>query len=391
MRRSTEKTNADQVPLVVHLIHQLSVGGLENGLINLINNTPRERYRHAIICLTNYTQFHTRIKTPGVQIVCINKRAGKDFGHYWRLFHTLRQLRPDLIHTRNGCAIEGQLIAALAGVRLRVHGEHGRDMGDLYGCNVRYLLLRRLMRPLIGHFIAVSTDLERWLVERVGARPTRVSHIGNGVDSVEFHPRLGPPARVGPAGFLCDGAYVIGSVGRMAEVKDFATLVHAFLDLVARRTPDTERMRLLIVGDGPCRAACLAMLAQAGASARAWLPGARNDVAQLMRSMDVFVLPSLAEGSSNTILEAMASGLPVVATAVGGNGELVQEGVTGTLVPPANPSALAAAILAFCHSSPVAAHQGMRARGVVIARHNLAAMAHDYLRVYDAVSASSSQ
>ncbi len=372
--------------LIVHLVQQLDVGGLENGIINLIRHMPAERYRHAIICLRDYSAYHAHIQSRGVEIISLNKREGKDFGHYVRLFRALRALQPDLIHTRNLCGIEGQLVAALAGVKWRVHGEHGRDMNDLHGTRLKYQLLRRVLRPLIGHFIAVSSDLEQWLIDSVGAAPKRVSHISNGVDSIQFHPRLGPPAAVGPRGFMQDHAFVIGSVGRMDEIKDYPTLVDAFLRLIALPHPAHQRMRLLIVGDGPQRAACLDMLTRAGAAHRAWLPGERADIPQLLRAMDLFVLPSLAEGSSNTILEAMASGLPVVATAVGGNPLLVHPGFTGILVPPRTPELMAAAIADYCRIPEMGARHGMRARSQVIARHSLPEMARGYTAVYDALS-----
>ncbi len=379
-------TVSEQPRLIVHLVQQLDVGGLENGLINLIRHMPADRYRHAIVCLKDYSAYHAHIKQRGVEIISLNKREGKDFGHYLRMFRTLRELQPDLIHTRNLCGIEGQLVAALAGVKLRVHGEHGRDMSDLYGRRLKYRLLRLLLRPLIGHFIAVSRDLEEWLIDSVGAQPERVSQISNGVDSVQFHPRLGPPAAVGPAGFMQDNAFVIGSVGRMDEVKDYPTLVEAFLRLIASPHPAHQRMRLLIVGDGPQRAACLDMLARAGAAHRAWLPGERTDIAQMLRAMDLFVLPSLAEGSSNTILEAMASALPVVATAVGGNPVLVHSGFTGILVPPRSPDLMAAAIADYCRIPEMGARHGMRARSQVIARYSLPEMARGYTAVYDALT-----
>ena len=369
-------------PLIVHVIHQLDVGGLENGLVNLINHMPPGRYRHAIVCLKHATAFQQRLTAPGVAIISLDKREGKDPGHYLRLYRLLRQLRPSLIHTRNLGCIEAQLLAFVAGVRLRVHGEHGRDIDDLHGANRKYRLLRKLMRPLIQHFIAVSLELDQWLVQAIGAPPSRVSHIGNGVDSVQFHPRLGPPAVVGPPGFLCQGAWVVGSVGRMAQVKDHRSLVQAFLLLLAQ-TGDRARLRLMIVGDGPCRQDCLDLLAQAGVQDLAWLPGARDDVAQLLRAIDVFVLPSLAEGSSNTILEAMASGLPVVATEVGGNAELVQPGWSGMLVPPRSPELLADALLDYYHAPELGRHHGARGRRRVLAEHSLAAMAGAYLAVYD--------
>jgi len=374
-------------PLIVHLIHRLDVGGLENGLINLINHLPPDRYRHAIVCLRDYSDYHLRIQRPGVEIISINKREGKDWAHYLRLFQTLKRLHPLMIHTRNLSGIEGQLLAAVAGVRLRVHGEHGRDMNDLHGLSRKYRLLRKLLRPLIGHFIAVSKDLETWLIGTIGARPQRVTQICNGVDSLQFHPRLGPPAAIGPAGFLCEDAFVIGSVGRMAEVKDHLTLVQAFILLVAEHALPRDRVRLLIAGDGPCRQACLDLLRQAGMEELAWLPGNRDDIPQLMRAMDVFVQPSLAEGMSNTILEAMATGLPVVATAVGGNPDLVRGGWTGTLVPPSAPAMLADALNDYYRLPALAVSHGQRGRRRVLAEYSLNAMADAYLAVYDALAA----
>lgn len=371
-------------PLIVHVIHQLDVGGLENGLVNLINHMPPGRYRHAIVCLKNATDFRQRLSAPGVEVISLGKREGKDPAHYLRLYRLLRQLRPSLVHTRNLGCIEAQLLAAIAGVRLRVHGEHGRDIDDLQGDKRKYRLLRKLMRPLIRHFIAVSADLGKWLVQAIGAPPATVSHIGNGVDSVQFHPRPGPPAVLGPPGFLCPGAYVIGSVGRMAAVKDQLSLVRAFLLLLAKLGPrERARLRLMIVGDGPCRQACLDLLAKAGVQHQAWLPGARDDVAHMLRAMDLFVLPSLAEGSSNTILEAMATGLPVVATDVGGNAELVRAGWSGALVPPSAPELLADALFDYYRSPELGACHGARGRRQVLAEHSLAAMAGAYLAVYD--------
>jgi sugar transferase (PEP-CTERM/EpsH1 system associated) len=372
--------------LVVHLVDALDKADLENGLLNLIRHLPAERYRHAIVCLHDRGGDQAGMREHGVDVVNLHKTEGRDPLHYLRMFRVLRQLQPDLVHTRNRSGLTGQLVAALAGVPLRVHAEHGRQLGDAEGGRDGWFsarLLRRLLRPLIDHFIAVSSDLEQWLVESVGAEPARVSQIANGVDSVQFHPRLGPAAAVGPPGFMHDNAFVVGSVGRMDDTANHATLVEAFLRLIASPHPAHARLRLLIVGDGPARAECQALLNRAGAAQRAWLPGARADLAQLMRAMDLFVLPSLAEDRSNAILEAMASGLPVVATAVGGNTELVHPGFTGILVPPMSPELLASAIADYCRIPEMAVRHGARARSQVIARHSMPAMARDYLAVYD--------
>ena len=371
------------IPLIVHVIHRLGVGGLENGLINLLNRMPVDRYRHAIVCLQGYSDFSKRLKRDDVMIYDIAKQDGHDFGAYLRLFRLFRTLRPAVVHTRNLSALESQVIAALAGVRTRVHGVHGRDTYDLYGENRKYNLLRRMIRPFVSHYIAVSRDLQHWLIETIGVSPERVSQIYNGVDTRRFHPA--PRENAVPAEFLQSDSIVIGSVGRMAAVKDFPTLVHAFLRLLELAPELHDRLRLLIVGDGESRRTCMSLLEQHGASQHAWLPGERNDIPKLMAAMDIFVLPSLGEGISNTILEAMATGLPVVATRVGGNPELVRTGVTGQLVPPADTEAMAQALLVYVRQPELRAQHGHAARIIIDREFSPDAMTEGYLSVYDHV------
>lgn len=376
-------------PLVAHLVDSLDSADAENGLLNLIRHLPPERYRHTILCLRDQGEYEAGLREQGVEILKLHQRsegALRGLANALRLYRVLRRLQPDLIHTRNRSGLPAQLVAALAGVRLRVHAEHGRDLSPPARASRRGRLLRRLLRPLVDHYIAVSGELEEWLVEAIGAEPARVSQIPNAVDSVQFHPRLGPAAAVGPPGFMHDGVFVIGSVGRMEDSAGHLTLVDAFLRLIASPHQAHQRLRLMIVGDGPARSECQAMLNRAGAGARAWLPGARADTAQLLRAMDLFVSPSLREGRANPILEAMASGLPVVATAVGCNAELVHAGFTGILVPPLSAELLAAAVSDYCRIPEMAARHGARARSQVIARHSMPAMARDYLAVYDALT-----
>lgn len=375
-------------PLIVHVIYSLGVGGLENGLVNLINHIPPDRYRHAIVCLKGYSDFHKRITREGVEIVALDKQEGYDFNLYIRLYDALKQLKPDIVHTRNLAAMEGQVIAALAGIGARVHSEHGRDMVDLHGKNQKYNLLRKAIRPFVRRYIALSKDLENWLIETVGVPPGRVNQIYNGVDSLNFHPRNGIRADIGPKGFFSEDAFVIGSVGRMAAVKDYPSLVRAFLMVLEKEPASRKRLRLLIVGDGLSRQQCLDMLREAGAEALAWLPGERSDIPELMRAMDLFALPSLGEGISNTILEAMASGLPVVATRVGGNVELVKEALTGKLVPPGEPVSMATAISEYYKNPELLRSHGKAARQEIEAHFSMDAMVRGYLGVYDAVLGS---
>jgi sugar transferase (PEP-CTERM/EpsH1 system associated) len=369
-------------PLVVHVIHRLQVGGLENGLVNLINHMPPERYRHAIVCMTESTEFRNRIRRPDVEVYELHKSPGHDLSLYWRLWRLLRTLRPAVVHTRNIGTLECQALALLAGVRARVHGEHGRDMSDLHGKNTRYIALRRTLRPWLAQFITVSRDLRDWLVRDVGVPERQVTQIYNGVDMQRFRPRNGDAASLLPAAFAAPGAIVAGTVGRMSGEKDQMTLVRAF----ARAAADHPRanLRLVLVGDGPARAELENAVAELGIGPQVWLAGNRADVPDLLRALDIFVLPSLGEGISNTILEAMACGLPVLATRVGGNPELVVEGETGVLVAPAEPDEMARALQAYIRDPELMRRHGHAGRARIEREFSMDAMVTRYMGVYDA-------
>ncbi len=376
------------VPLVAHVIYRLDVGGLENGLVNLINRIPAERFRHAIICLTGYSEFRRRIRRSDVPVFALDKPAGNSPITLLKLWRLLRQLRPDIVHTRNLAALEGTLPAALAGVPVRIHGEHGRDVGDLDGSSPKAQWLRRLFKPFVHQHIALSKDLERYLLEKIGVPRAKVAQLYNGVDTELFHPAHGgreplPVHASTPADFASPDAFVIGTVGRMQTVKDQVTLARAFVLLLEIAPQARQRLRLVMVGEGPLRKQVADVLDQAGAGRLAWLAGERDDVPRIMRGLDLFVLPSLAEGISNTILEAMASALPVVATAVGGNPELVDEGRTGTLVPPDDPQAMAQAMLRYYTDAAECRRQGREARRIAEQRFSMTAMVSGYLAIYD--------
>ena len=378
-----QETAQSHPPLILHVIHQFAVGGLENGLVNLINALPTDRYRHAIVALTDYTDFRYRLQKKEVAVFALRKRAGHDLGVYLRFWRVLQTLRPAIVHTRNFPTLEFSVIAALAGVRGRVHGEHGRDVYDLDGSNVKYNLLRRTANLFVNHYVTVSEDLAGWLTSTIGVPQARVTRICNGVDVQRFAPRTGERSILGPPGFMTSHAFVIGSIGRMQIVKDQLTLARAFVRLLACQPAVRDRVRLVMIGDGPLREECQHILQEGHAIDLAWLPGNRDDIPEIVRSLDLFVLPSLAEGISNTILEAMASGVAVLATRVGGNPELVSEGRTGMLVPANDPEAMAQAMSFYVTTPEVAAVQGHKGRARVEARFSLEAMTDKYLAVYD--------
>ncbi len=378
---------AEMPPLVLHVIHHLVIGGMENGLINLINRMPPSAFRHGIVCIEDYSDFRNRLERDDVEVIALHRSKIGVWKMRKALYKLFCQMQPSLVHSRNLSGLDALLPAKLAGVPHCVHGEHGRDINDPVGDKWKFQALRRLHSPLIDRYTTVSADLKNYLVNKVGISATRVTQVYNGVDTERFSPQLrqdnGKPYL--PPDFCHKNSTVIGAVGRMQPVKDHLTLIRAFIRLVGMIPDGRRKLRLVIIGDGPLRQTCQNELRAAGLAEIAWLPGARNDIPELLRTMDIFVLPSIAEGISNTVLEAMACGLPVVATAVGGNSELVDEGITGTLVPPADPKAMAHALLMYYQDSARAHTHGAAGRAKIEAHFSMSAMVRGYLGVYDTV------
>jgi sugar transferase (PEP-CTERM/EpsH1 system associated) len=212
---------------------------------------------------------------------------------------------------------------------------------------------------------------------------SRIEQIYNGVDTQNFRPARASDEPVPGMPFDEPGLWLVGTVGRMQQVKDQTNLARAFVQAVSASAEAARRLRLVMVGDGPLRAEAAQILEAAGVSGLAWLPGERADVGQIMRRLDCFVLPSIGEGISNTILEAMASALPVIATAVGGNVELVRAGTTGMLVPAQNSVAMSEAILGYFADTDLARKHGCAGRALVERRFSLDAMVDRYQAVYD--------
>jgi sugar transferase (PEP-CTERM/EpsH1 system associated) len=358
--------------LVVHLIYRLDFGGLETLLVDCINRMPAHKYRHAIVCLTDYTAFADKITQPGVALYALHKATGLGLGTHAALFKLLRRLDPCILHTYNLSAVEYSFTAALAGVPIRIHAEHGRDAGDPHGLNRKHNLLRRLMSPFIDRYVPVSLDLQRWLRNVVGIADCKNQLINNGVDTEHFKPGAQAPDH-----------FVIGTVGRVQDVKHQAGLVDAFIALRALLPDQHARLRLAIVGDGPLRPRLEQQVAAAGIGDVVSLLGARSDIADLMRGFSLFALSSIAEGTPVTLLEAMATGLPVVSTAVGGIPELIADGVSGTLVPAGDPAAMAAALAHYAGDAALAARHGAAARARIEAHNSVAAMVQAYVALYD--------
>jgi sugar transferase (PEP-CTERM/EpsH1 system associated) len=321
---------------IAHVVHSLELGGLENGLVNLLNILDPERFEHSVICLTRAGSFAERISNR-VAIIEIGAADNSFRFPLLKLSRLFRERGPDVVHTRGWGAVDAVFAARCAGVQAVIHGEHGREWTDTDGTNWKRNQIRRVVGYLVKHYVVVSDFFRPWLMGNCGVSCDKIVYIPNGVDTRRFGPlpssdsgreRGGLRARLG----LPAEGVLIGSVGRLDPVKDIPTLLRSFAKLVR----DHPEARLAIVGDGPLRGE-LETLSHALniECAVTWL-GRRDDVPALLQCFDLFVQCSLFEGMSNTILEAMATGLPIVATDTGGNSELVEQNRNGFLFPVGN-------------------------------------------------------
>lgn len=369
---------------LMHLVYSFDVGGLENVIVQLINRLPPDRYRHVLVSLTTLGAFADRITAPGVDKIALHKGPGHAIPLYPQLFRLFRQHRPAVLHTCNLAALEVVPIAWAAGVPQRVHAEHGWDASDPNGLNPRYQRLRRLYKPFVSHYVTVSKDLDDYLAQRVGVPPSRHTLIANGVDTDVFSPGPTGVGALADCPFNPADHWLVGTVGRLQTVKNQPLLARAFVRFLETNPQARTKARLVMVGEGPLRDEVEAVLTQAGVSHLAWLPGARADVPQVLQALDVFVLPSQTEGTSCTLQEAMACGLPSVCTAVGGTPDVVSDGVDGVLVPPGDADAMAQALGQYWAGGAVfdaATQHGRAARAKALQRFGIDAM----LTRYDAV------
>lgn len=362
--------------LVCHLIYRFDVGGLETVLVNLINTLPEENFKHIIISLTDASlQMQARIQAKNVEIIQLQKASGNDFRIHFKLWKLFRQYQPQIVHSYNIATLEYQFIACLAGVPLRIHAEHGRDIYDLDGSNKKYQILRRIINPFVHYWIPVSKELENWLIKTVKIPNNKVRLIYNGIDLNLYQPAIRSHKPI----------FTVGTVGRIVPVKNQLMLIQA-VELLLREYPlSQEKLQLIIVGNGELFSSLQSYIQERHLENNVHLLGERNDIYEILKTIDVFVLPSLAEGIALTLLEAMASQLPIIATNVGGNSELIESNVNGQLIPSQNVNLLAESIFNYIDNASLLEQHGIESRKKVETNFSLQTMATCYLSVYQFV------
>ncbi len=358
---------------LLHVLFTLQTGGAEYVALNLLERLDPRRYDRHVVSLTGDGDLAEAFRRQGVQVHLLQKRAGLDPMLALRLLQLCRRLRPDIVHTHN---VTPWLYAALAakwsGAAL-YHTEHS----NLFPHQRRLMRAERWLAGRTDVIISDSEKVKRQLVEGQGLPARKITTIVNGIDTERFSQPVDVAGLKLELGLNGSGP-VIGAVGRLAAVKDHATLLEAFRR-VANAMP---RALLMIIGDGPLRAELESLAEQLGIAGRVKFLGRRADIPQLLRALDIFVLSSVSEGLPLSVPEAMAAGVPVVATDVGALREVVSDRVSGLLVPPKSPERLAEAILALLRDEPLRQAISRAARERVHAEFDVTRMVHAYEAAY---------
>ncbi|MDX1969709.1 MAG: glycosyltransferase [Planctomycetaceae bacterium] len=347
---------------VCHVSLTLKTGGLERILADLARHHHRDACRLSFVAMRTVGRFADEIRRTGCHVHQL--QASGRLGQVRELTRWLRQERIDVVHTHNTYPhVYASLAARWAGVPVVVQTRHGQRAGHGWKSRVLY----RSAAWLVDRVVAVSDDAARLCVAADGLRAEKVTRIWNGIDlsDFEYHGPVAAPIAI--------------SVARLSPEKDFPTLLRA----VARAAATIPELRLKIVGDGPERGALERLSADLGLAARVAFLGERTDVPSLLKSAGFFVTASLTEGISLTLLEAMAVGLPVVATDAGGNGEIVVDGETGRITPIGDVDALADAIVEMCRRQGDWPALGRAGRERVCDHFDVRRMVDDYEALYE--------
>lgn len=356
------------LPRVMHVVRRLDFGGVQTGVVNLVRGLDGLGFEQAVCCLESRGELAERL--PGSVAVVACAEGCRPQRVPWRAARFLRRWRPDVVHARNGGAwIDATAAWLLAGARGRLaFSFHGWDRRTRMPR--RRALLYRLLARVTRTLAAVSAEAAEQFAAETGIPSGRFVVLHSGVDTARFR----PPSAARPGDRV-----VLGCVGRLDPIKAHDILIEAFARVAAAGGPDLE---LRLIGDGPCAPALARLARDRGVADRVRFLGMATDVPEQLRELDMFLLASHREGRPTSVMEALATGLPVIASRVGSMPGLVADGRTGVLVEPGDVAGLARAIADLAADAAVRRRYSAEARQVAVAEFSLDRMIEQYAAFY---------
>lgn len=369
MKNETKKIS------VMHIVENLEVGGMENGVVNIANNIDKVCFRFSICCLSHPGVLSKRIQDKSTLVVSLGWSGGFRPKLILELARIFKENKVDIIHTHGWVTLIYSSVASLiAKNRVLIHGEHGVFHLD----NRRRKTAFRFISSYVDKYITVSYSLEKELEELVNIGYGKIITIPNGVDLQKFVP-LSSAA-------ICDikadlgiplSVHVIGSAGRLEPIKNYEMLLHVFANLC--RCVDVH---CVLIGNGSQRTKLEVLAKQLGVGEKVHFTGKVDNPHQVMSVLDIFVCTSFSEGMSNTVLEAMACGKPIVATNVGDNGKLVDDGCNGFLVLSEDSKGLEKALNLLISDKEMLKKFGSCSRKIAEEKYDILKMVISYQDIY---------
>ena len=371
---------------VLYIISTLGIGGAEGQLVSLVTGLDRRRFEPAVCCLSMAGPLREVLDAVGIPVVTIGFSGFGNFRHHprrvvlplFRLARFIRHFRPDVVHGFLFWAyVLGTIIGKLVGAPAVVTSR--RSLALFKVSNPRYLFLESIANRLTDVIVANSEAVRQDTIEMEHLTPEKVMVIHNGIEMARY---LVPPSDELKQSLNLQGrSPVVGVIANFIHYKGHQCFLEAWA-IVTERYPNAVA---LLVGDGPNRTEFEDRVEAEGLSQSVRFLGTRRDIPDLLALVDLAVHPSLTEGFSNAILEAMAAGKPVVATAVGGNPEAVIDGITGLVVPALDSRALAEAVLWVIEHPAEAATFGRAGQESVARRFDLQVMVQQYEQLYESL------
>ena len=356
---------------VAHVVLNLDYGGLEKCVIHLVNNIKEAGIETEIICLKDKGSLAVEAEREGVKVTALNKPEGFKLGYVFKLADLIKKSNADIVHSHNfGPLIYASLAAKLAG-KPCMHTRHGRKEEWVFS----------FIWNINDAIVSVSNDTKNHLLSNNRIDQQRMRVIYNGIDTDQYSGRMTDEQKTALREELgiSQNSFVITNVGRLSKEKDQFTLIKAF-SYLRKKEMDAD---LLLVGDGPVKDELVSLAKELKVEDRVRFVGFRDDIAELLAVSQIFVLSSFREGVPLSLLEAMASGVPVVATKVGGNPEVVKDGESGILVPCGFPERIEAAIMRMYVNADQRSTMANNARDTARKFFSLKTMVDQYIATYE--------
>lgn len=372
---------------IMHVVDCLATGGLQKGLSTVIERLDPAEFEHIVYAMrrVDEQEMEQQLIMRGVRVVHHENTATQSRYQVPALVSAMRAIAPDIVHSRNWPAIEAVSAARLVRKPRIVHSEHGLDFDSYSTEPLRRTLMRRVSFALAHRVFCVSQGLRDIHAARTGFPLLRIDVIRNGVDTDRFRRDPSVRARMRAELGVSPDQLCVGCVGSLTAVKDSLTILRALQTFTAR----CDSWRLLLIGDGPQRSELRSFVdADPRLRERVRFLGRMSNIPELLNAMDVYVLCSLTEGICNSLLEAMATALPSIATDTGGTPEVLVDGVTGILVRVGSAEGVAEALLALNADAQLRRSMGDAALNRIISSFSIGAMIRAYADLYTAVSAN---